>query len=212
MSNNVKSVESAINNKTTHYYTCNVAKNLHYFNGSYQLMKPFFILIFLLTVSFCFSQSGETVSAKEQKSIDFVFSPGILIQKELFTELNIGIGEVSTRFPEKMIPIVGFTGFKIGMESNFKSNDDFIIAPKVGYEMSITYFSIKLSALNYFQNNQSEFRLLPEAGISIGGLVNLTYGYGISFGNSINGISNHRLTLSFNLNKKLFNAVIYGKE
>lgn len=156
------------------------------------------------------SQSGETIISKAPKTLDFTFSPGTFIQKELFVEANIGIGEISTVFPEKMFPIVGFQGFKLGMEANLKSGNNFIIAPKIGYELSITFFSLKLSAINYFQDKQSEFRLLPETGISIGGLINLTYGYGISFGQSINGISNHRFSLNFNLNKRLWNAVIYG--
>jgi len=65
---------------------------------------------------------------------------------------------------------------------------------------------LRLSALNYFQNQQSEFRILPEVGASLGGMFNLTYGYGISFKNSINGISNHRLSFSINLNRKLNQA------
>ncbi|WGD35150.1 hypothetical protein [Olleya sp. YS] len=175
-------------------------------------MKQLIIILYVLMSGFAFSQSGETSSFKESKSLDVVFSPSVLIQKEVFVDANIGIGEVSTSFPEKMFPIVGFQGFRIGLETNLKANEDFIIAPKLGYEFSITFFSLRLSALNYFQNNQSEFRLLPELGISLGGLVNVTYGYGIGFGQSINGISNHRLSLSFNLNKRLWNAVIYGSD
>ncbi|RAJ13416.1 hypothetical protein LY08_01933 [Olleya aquimaris] len=158
---------------------------------------------------FGYSQSGETAYLKEPRSLDVVFSPGIFIQKEIFTEANILLGTVYNN-QSGYIPMVGATGFRVGIETNLKSNENFIIAPKLGYEISVTYFSIRLSALNYFQNKQSEFRLLPEAGISIGGLINLTYGYGIGFGQTIHGISNHRLSLSFNLNKRLWNAVIKG--
>jgi len=164
------------------------------------------ILSFLLTSCICFSQPGETEYSKEPTELSFVFSPGVLIQKEIFTEFNVIIGEVSDFLPPKLPPIVGVQGFRIGMETNLKSNEDFIIAPKVGYEISITFFSLRLSALNYFQNQQSEFRILPEFGASLGGMFNLTYGYGISFKNSINGISNHRLSFSINLNRKLNQA------
>lgn len=164
------------------------------------------LIVFILLSSLSFSQSGETKYSKEPTELSFVFSPGVFIQKELFTEFNLSIGRVSAEFPSKMFPIVGFEGFRIGMEANLKSNDDFIIAPKLGYEISITFFSIRLSALNYFQDNESEFRILPELGASLGGMFNLTYGYGISFKNSINGISNHRLTFSINLNRQLNQA------
>ena len=174
-------------------------------------MKNILTLIFCCFSCICFSQSENYSEFKEPKTKGFVFSPGIIIQKEIFTEFSIGYGDIYTDFKPKMVPNIGFKGFKLGMETNLKSKADFIIAPKIGYEISITYFSIRLSALNYFKNNQSEFRLLPEAGISLGGLVNLTYGYGIGFGNTIHEISNHRLTLSFNLNRKLFKAAKYKR-
>ena len=171
------------------------------------MIRKKLLIISLLLSSFCFSQPGETKYSKEPTELDVVFSPGLIIQKEIFTEFNISIGKISTEFPPKMLPIVGFEGFRAGIETNLKSNEDFIIAPKLGYEISITFFSVKLSGINYFQNQQSEFRVLPELGASIGGMFNLTYGYGISFKNSINGISNHRLTFSVNLNRKLNSAV-----
>jgi len=171
-------------------------------------MKTLSVLIVLLTSCYCFSQSGETKYSKEPKSLDFVFSPSLFIQKEVFTDLSIIIGRVETDTRHsKVPPVIGVYGWRLGLESNFKGGNDYIIAPKVGYEMSITFFTIRLSALNYFQNSQSEFRLLPEAGFSIGGMFNLSYGYGISFKNSINGISNHRLSLTINLNKRLSNSV-----
>jgi len=171
------------------------------------MIKRIFLIIFIFLSGQSFSQSGETQLSKEREKIEFVFSPGILIQKEVFTEFNISVGKVSADFPPKILPIVGFEGFRAGFETNLKSNEDFIIAPKLGYEISITFFSVRLSALNYYQNNESEFRILPEFGASIGGMFNLTYGYGISFKNSISGISNHRLSLSINLNRKLSRAV-----
>ncbi|MCB0398174.1 MAG: hypothetical protein KDD26_00855 [Winogradskyella sp.] len=171
------------------------------------MIKNIFLIVSLLLSSLCFAQSGETEILKEPEKVEFVFSSGVFIQKEVFTEFNISFGKVSAEFPPKMIPIVGFEGFRTGVETNLKSNEDFVIAPKLGYEISITFFSIRLSALNYFKNKESEFRILPELGASIGGMFNLTYGYGISFKNSINGISNHRLSLSINLNKKLNRAV-----
>ncbi|NRD24584.1 hypothetical protein HNV10_15120 [Winogradskyella litoriviva] len=164
------------------------------------------IISILLFCNFGFAQTGETKSSKESTKLEFIFSPGVLVQKEIFTEFNIILGEVSDIFPPKFFPVVGVQGYRIGLETNLKSNEDFIIAPKLGYEISITFFSMRLSALNYFQNNKSEFRILPELGASFGGMFNLTYGYGISFNNTISGISNHRLSFSINLNKRLSKA------
>ena len=65
-------------------------------------------------------------------------------------------------------------------------------------------FTLRFSAVNYFQNGNSEFRILPELGLSLGGWANLTYGYGIAFKNeNLKNVSNHRISLTFNLNRKL---------
>ncbi|NRD20736.1 hypothetical protein HNV08_11810 [Winogradskyella eckloniae] len=164
------------------------------------------IISVLFSSNFCFTQPGEIEKAKAPRKLNLVFSSGVLVQKEVFTEFNVIIGNVSNEFPPKMFPIVGVQGLRIGMETNLKRDENFNIAPKLGYEISITFFSIRLSALNYFKNEQSEFRILPELGASFGGMVNLTYGYGISFNNTIGGISNHRLSLNINLNRKLMKA------
>jgi hypothetical protein len=66
---------------------------------------------------------------------------------------------------------------------------------------------MRLSAVNYFQDGNSEFRLLPELGFSYNGWVNLTYGYGIPFNNgNLNNVSCHRVALSFNLDNRLIQA------
>jgi len=90
------------------------------------------------------------------------------------------------------------------LETNLRDGHNHTIAPKIGYEISATIFSLRLSAVNYFQNGNSEFRMLPELGISYNGWANLTYGYGIPFNNgNLNNVSCHRVGLSFNLDKRL---------
>jgi hypothetical protein len=34
-------------------------------------------------------------------------------------------------------PIIGVSEYRIGLESNFRSREDFIKAPKIGYEYSL---------------------------------------------------------------------------
>lgn len=160
------------------------------------MKKHFLSLLFLLSI-YSFSQEKQS-----NKKYDFAFAPGIICQGNMFNELNITVGKIST---ENWT--VGIVGWRIGIESNFKYNSEFIIAPKVGYDISMTYFTVRLSAVNYFQNDKSEFRILPEIGISLGGSFCLTYGYGISLKNSeVLGASNHRIGLSFNINKQLNDA------
>ena len=87
---------------------------------------------------------------------------------------------------------------KAGLESNFKQAKNYTIAPKIGYGVALLFLNARLSVLNYFQNDKSEFRVLPEIGLSLGGKINMTYGYGIAFkDNNLNNVSNHRLSINF---------------
>ncbi len=159
-----------------------------------------------LTLIFAFwcsnAQSGEPETYKKTYN-DIIFSPGLIVQHETFLEFNVLIGDVTVRASDK-IPVVGVDGFRIGVETNLRDGHNHTIAPKVGYEFAYTVFALRLSAVNYFQNGNSEFRMLPEVGISVLGWLNLTYGYGIPFNNGhLNNVSNHRVGLSFNLDRRL---------
>ena len=172
-----------------------------------------YLLTFLaILLIFCSNaQSGEAGTTTEtleykKEFRDVLFSPGIIVQHETFLEFNMLIGDL-TNLPGK-IPIIGVDGIRIGVETNLRDGRNHTIAPKVGYEISATLFVIRLSAVNYFQNGNSEFRILPELGLSIYGWVNLTYGYGIPLHNgNLNNVSCHRVGLSFNLNRRLRDAV-----
>jgi len=146
----------------------------------------------------------EVFSQDTLRKTDFAFSPELIGQGQIFGGANLTIGRVVI---EKVV--VGMVGTRIGVETNFKSNSDFIIAPKIGYEVSPTFFVLRLSGLCYFQNGNNEFRLLPEVGFSYGGLINLTYGYNIRLTASrIDDLRGHRWCLSFNLNKKLIEELL----
>lgn len=132
----------------------------------------------------------------------FAFSPGVIVQREVFTEANLTYGDI-----ENTKMLVGISGYRLGIESNLKSGKEFTIAPKFGYEIAMTLLTIRVSGIQYFQNGNSEFRLVPEAGICLGGAVNLTYGYGIRFkSDEITNLAQHRLSLTLNINKTLFQS------
>lgn len=174
------------------------------------------ICISLLTLSFVMShaQSGEAENELDRTNFEFkdiVFSPGLIVQHETFLEFNVLIGDVIIESGNNKIPIVGVQGFRIGVETNLRDGHNHTIAPKIGYEMAVTAFALRLSAVNYFQNRRSEFRILPELGISIIGWLNLTYGYGIRLNNGhLNNVSYHRVGLSINLDNRLKNELSRG--
>lgn len=171
------------------------------------MLKNALIIFFLFAFTFANAQSGEKESQKPKIVFkDVVFSPGLIVQHDTFLDVNVLIGEVAVE--NGKIPVVGVGGFRLGLETNLRKGRNHTIAPKIGFEMSATVVSMRLSAVNYFQNSNSEFRLLPEIGISMYGWVNLTYGYGIPFNNgNLNNVSHHRVALSFNLDKRLKEAL-----
>ncbi|MFT3793197.1 hypothetical protein [Flavobacterium sp.] len=151
--------------------------------------------LLFLVLFFALKNYGQEASKKRE----FAFSPGILWQDEIFAEANVLVGKVII---EKAM--VGMSGITAGLETNFKSGHEFTVAPKIGIESDMTIASVRLSAINYFQDGNSELRLVPEIGLSFGGFANLTYGYGFILANDhIQNASQHRLSLRFTFNKRL---------
>jgi hypothetical protein len=155
-------------------------------------MKYYLAIFFLLVTNIINAQD------KSETGQYFLFSPGISYQNQFFGEVNVmyAYGLYADAPPHTIGPRLGF-------EFNFDPNN-FIIAPKIGYEVSVALALIRLNVIKYFTKNDNEFRLLPEIGLCWRSYVNLTYGYSIALPKStIKEISISRITLTFNLNKHL---------
>jgi hypothetical protein len=161
-------------------------------------------LLFFFALSCCFFGFSQEKTIDPDRKFGFAFSPGVAIQRNVFVEANLFAGLIVSHVDGEKIPQVGNLGFRIGVESDCNR----IIAPKIGCEIAATICTIRLSGVQYFQDGNSEFRLIPEFGYCIGGWVNLTYGYGISFKThtGLTDIGRHRVCLSFNLNRRLGKA------
>lgn len=150
-----------------------------------RVVKILFLLMALPSVGFA------------QKKL--ILSPGISYQKEF-------LGELSIMYAETAMNNTGFGiyGPKLGVEMNFDS-DNFIYAPKLGFEVDVLFFSVRGSAVSYINHGDVDLRLLPEVGLSFFGLANLTYGYGFPvLKHEVRDVSRHRVTLTFNLSRDLW--------
>jgi hypothetical protein len=157
-------------------------------------------LFFILTYHI-FGYSQEK-TAFEGSRFGVAFSPGVIQQRNTFLESNLFMGIIFAEEGKK-VPAVGVAGFRIGIESDLNKT----IAPKFGVELALLAVTVRLSAANYYQDKNSEFRIIPEFGYCVGGWVNLTYGYGISLnGRNLTDIGHHRVAISFNLNRRLGKA------
>lgn len=153
------------------------------------------ILLIVLTAPF--------VGSAQKK---LILSPGVSYQKEFFGELSIMYAETAMNNTG-----LGIYGPKLGVEMNF-SSDNFIYAPKLGFEVDVLFFSVRANAVSYIEDGSVDLRLLPEVGFSFFGLANLTYGYGIPvLDHRVEDISRHRVTLTFNLSRDLWRDIFKNK-
>ena len=148
--------------------------------------------LFLAGTTLVYGQEKE-----KREPFDFAISPGVACQGQFFGELNLLGGRYVSEMTGNAFP-----GVRLGVESNFRSKDELIIAPKIGFEISGMVICLRGTALTYFQGPYVQVRLLPEAGISLLGFANLTYGYSFPLNNSDKfDLQGHRFALSFNLNR-----------
>ena len=77
-------------------------------------MKYCLVILSLFIHSYLFSQDIEEKNTK----LDFAFSPGIILQHQFFSDVNVIVGKVTV--DNGKIPIIGISGVRLGFESNFK--------------------------------------------------------------------------------------------
>lgn len=162
-------------------------------------MVRYFIIYTILTLSPIFS-FGQEITKKNTGKL--IFSPGISYQKQFFGEINMMYSKI-----EEGHGVIANWGPRVGIEANF-SGSNFIYAPKIGYELDAVFLALRGNLINYIDKGNVDLRILPEAGLSFFGAVNLTYGYGIPLlkFESVQ-ISRHRITLTINLNSKLWGRI-----
>jgi hypothetical protein len=158
------------------------------------------LVVILITVLPSLVAFGQE-SLKEDKP-KLILSPGVSYQSQLFTELNLMYSRFDYSHSGSVI-----WGPRVGLEANFKK-DRFILAPKVGYELSGLLLSLRGNAIGYMDEKKLDLRILPEIGTSLFGTVNLTYGYSfplLEYKSSV--VSKHRVTLTTNFHLDLWRAV-----
>ena len=106
-----------------------------------------------------------------------LIEPNIIFPKQILGNINIALG--FTKYIEEGTilhgPVVGF-------ETNFIPSD-YIWEIKMGYFIDYVHFlglSFRLNSIMYNNNiNQWDIRIQPEIGITMVGVLGITYGYHI---------------------------------
>ena len=139
-------------------------------------LKLITISLFVLFINFqCFAQINDTIIKK--KPIDYpnekFISTGISYQY-LFS-YQIDYYSAKEEFGHGLLYLLN--GYKYGIEATYYKN--FIIAPKVSYEINAMFLCFRAGISPYFSKNSFDLRILPEIGFSLYGKANLCYGYNI---------------------------------
>jgi hypothetical protein len=97
------------------------------------------------------------------------------------------------------IPSSAF-GFGTDLGFNFKN---YLWAPKVFFEYNpFIGLPFRLNLISYLQSGTADIRLLPELGISAGGLFTISYGYGFRLSKQqLPAVASNRLSLNISLIK-----------
>lgn len=158
------------------------------------------ILVFLIVAAPVLSAIGQDLPEEDKPKL--ILSPGISYQGEFFGEINLMYSRLAIEHGGNTI-----WGPRIGLEANF-SKDRFIYAPKVGYELSGMLIALRGNAIGYIDDKKLDLRLLPEAGLSLAGAINLTYGYSLPILNFKSPeVARHRITLTANVHRELWHAL-----
>lgn len=171
------------------------------------------ILIFLMTLSII-QGFGQTDTSKYEVQNDpnknhLIFSGGLSYQKQCLGEVGIIYGKTIWTKEGPGIPLIA-SGLKFATEFNFNS-ENFIIAPKLGYEFNTPILGTRLSIIDYTNLTHHDFKFTPEIGLSLFTFINIFYGYNISLGdNSMSNIDTQRITFTINYDK-IFWKVLNGK-
>jgi hypothetical protein len=155
-------------------------------------------MLFFITVHiYCNDDRSEENNDSGLKFVIFV-EPEIIFPKQIFANINFVL-----HFPVKSnFEVAIWHGPVLGFETNFIPND-YIYGIKAGYSFDLAHFTgltFRLYSIMYNNVNQWDIRIQPEIGLSMFGVLGVTYGYNFPLLETVNkGIGNHRITLFYKI-------------
>ena len=160
----------------------------------------FTLFLFALITHFSQAQGADTLkpSTKYKK----VF-PGIILgwNRIGFStgEAGLLIGFTNNSFKQTKAMTIFLHGPSLGCEfGNYQ--DAFRVAPKLSYEVYSLYLGGRVSLVDYMKNAEHNLYVSPEAGITLGSMLNIFAGASFPVsGEELEEIKTFRLTVSINL-------------
>ncbi len=131
---------------------------------------------------------------------------GLGFQRSIYTEAGFSLHKY----------IVGCTGYASKtaylalewMPTIKPESERAIYGLKLGYEMNASIIAFGLETKYQSDLKKNDLILTPKIGLGIYGMINVFYGYNISFNhNPFDRVGHHQFSLVFNLNKHIINDV-----
>jgi len=96
---------------------------------------------------------------------------------------------------------VGIYNHNLFISTEFNLNNNFILGPKIGYELNLLIFQIRLNIIDYTNLQQDNlFVFRPDIGLTFFGLFSISYGYNVFLaGNNFNMVDRHTIGLTYNM-------------
>jgi hypothetical protein len=174
-------------------------------------MKYYFYLLYIFTVYIVKAQnSSDSIRIVNRNPQWTKYNPslrlGLGLQKSIYMEAGISLHKY----------IVGCTGY--ASKTAYMSlewvptikpeSEKAIYGLKLGYEMNASLIAFGIETKYQSDLNKNDIVLTPKIGLGIYGMINVFYGYNISFNRSPFGrVGHHQFSLVVNLNKRIINDI-----
>lgn len=158
-------------------------------------MTKYSIVILLTTITFL--TFGQDKGEKKMKGKQLGLSIGYIHQGDNFLTVGGIVG--------KNIGNIHTPGWAYGLATEIDlNNGNAIVGVKTFFDFNLIVFGTRLNAISYFKGQQTDFRLTPEAGLTLNSRFTIYYGYNIPIsGTELNEINRNRLNVTINLFRRL---------
>jgi hypothetical protein len=174
-------------------------------------MKYYFYLLSIFTVYIAKAQnSNDSIRIMNRNPQWTKYNPslrlGFGLQRSIYTEAGISFHKY----------IVGCTGYASKtaymalewMPTIRPENENNIYALKTGYEVNGSIIALGIEAKYQSDLKKNDIVLTPKVGLGIYGMINIFYGYNISFNRSpFTRVGHHQFSIVANLNKRIINDI-----
>jgi hypothetical protein len=168
--------------------------------------KPFLLAILCtVTLQYVHAQTPASSNIAPERNATTTYTPALRIgaglTPNLYGEAGISLHRYHYQFL-KSTSSAFYAALEV-MPTYYFDRGFLLMSPKVGYEVSVYGLGGAVEAKYQSDGKNKDFVITPRVGFSLMGLVNLMYGYNISFNEyPFPGVGRNQFSLMFNIYRK----------